>query len=644
MLRLVTLFAVGLIFFSGCGGEPAAPPAPDVTPSTTDNPLTAPPSDQDSANDGKVVLQEGDAGLLTADSPQEAMRRDSAAPKPPSEEGKPAEPSPIPEPTPAPDKPTAKPNALSGSDEAPGKVDPLAMYAGEDAVAAVVLSPSSFLKNPVVKQIWGDFLALEGGGLSENLDQMEQETGIRPEDVKKVMVIATEADLESLPMLIPAMNGRGGMPMVISQPLVVLEMSSPVAAESLFNSAPGEEETVFGDRAGKNINGGGQGQSAIVRNGETHLFIGRSQQIEDALNREAASPLASDIDFSESTQTSLVVDIEKLKPTLGQLSKQAPNPAMMLVMGYVQQLTSLKLNASVDQPNLLSASIGTINEDSANALQQMLAGLVQQGSQSFAMSSQEVAENDPGRALLPMVQSLIDGTQVTAKQSTIQLAVPRPADFENLPVLLKPAMEQARAAAKQQQQKNNLKQIALGFHNYHDVYKHFPAMDSSGGAEADRRGEGLSWRVHLLPFLDQAPLYEQFHLDEPWDSEHNLTLVNQIPELFANGEEEGTTTLHVITGEGAPFQPEANGPRIRDITDGTSNTILAVEAGQDTAEVWTKPGGLKINKEDPMKTLGEISTGFLTTLMDGSVRFVSETIDSGTLLNLFQHQDGNPIQ
>ena len=66
-------------------------------------------------------------------------------------------------------------------------------------------------------------------------------------------------------------------------------------------------------------------------------------------------------------------------------------------------------------------------------------------------------------------------------------------------------------------------------HNYHDTYGTFPPAATTDGADKPL----LSWRVAILPFLEQQPLYEQFHLDEPWDSPHNKTLIEQMPQVYA---------------------------------------------------------------------------------------------------------------
>ena len=77
---------------------------------------------------------------------------------------------------------------------------------------------------------------------------------------------------------------------------------------------------------------------------------------------------------------------------------------------------------------------------------------------------------------------------------------------------------------------HHLKQIGLAAHNYHDTYAQFPAFSKS-----EKGRPLLSWRVMVLPFLEQAALYNEFHLDEPWDSDptFDVQLTSILPEMFA---------------------------------------------------------------------------------------------------------------
>ena len=142
--------------------------------------------------------------------------------------------------------------------------------------------------------------------------------------------------------------------------------------------------------------------------------------------------------------------------------------------------------------------------------------------------------------------------------------------------------------------------------------------------------------------LLQSGLYEKFNLNEPWDSEHNKTLIEEMPRVYKTKDvmKSGHTAMHVFIGERTAFGDGTRAPRIRDYLDGTSNTILAVQAGPDTAEVWTKPGGLKFTGQDTIELLGNIGDRFQVLLCDGSTREVSNEIDEETLNRLIQNKDG----
>ncbi len=174
---------------------------------------------------------------------------------------------------------------------------------------------------------------------------------------------------------------------------------------------------------------------------------------------------------------------------------------------------------------------------------------------------------------------------------------------------------------------NNLKQIGLAFLNHEAVYQAFPAQAIYS---KDGTTPLLSWRVAILPFIDQQELYKQFKLDESWDSPHNKKLIPKMPRNYVAGgaskAKEGETHYQVFTGPDTAFEG-AKAMGIAGITDGTSNTILAVEAKD--AVVWTRPADLTLPKDKTMlPALGELfEKGFNVLFFDGSVRFVSRTVE-----------------
>jgi hypothetical protein len=201
-----------------------------------------------------------------------------------------------------------------------------------------------------------------------------------------------------------------------------------------------------------------------------------------------------------------------------------------------------------------------------------------------------------------------------------------------------PAVAKMRMSASGGRSANNLKQIMLAFHNYHDTYGGMPAA-----AICDKNGKPLlSWRVSILPFIEQDNLYRAFHLDEPWDSEHNKKLIAQMPKIYAvpNVSKPGDTDTHyrVFYGNGAALELK-KGVRLTDFLDGTSNTIVVVEAADGVT--WSKPDDFEYDPKKPLPKLGKISTeGFWVAMGDGSVRFVKHTIKEATMRAVITRNGG----
>jgi RNA polymerase sigma factor (sigma-70 family) len=259
--------------------------------------------------------------------------------------------------------------------------------------------------------------------------------------------------------------------------------------------------------------------------------------------------------------------------------------------------------------------------------------------------------------------------------------------------------EANRMARARMQSLNNLKQIGLAMHNYHDVYGSFPSPAIYG-----KDGKALlSWRVLLLPYLEQQHLYQQFKLDEPWDGPHNRRLLSAMPKVYAPivptrgpqdstyyqvfvGPDEqqggagggavlggagqalrevgdaklggggsvppaGAAGTAVVGGTGAgnggapgvgPIFVKHHATKLTEITDGTSNTILAIEGG--SAVPWTKPQDLPYAADEPLPRLaGEFPDAVLTLFGDGSVHALALNLPEATMRALITRNGGEVV-
>jgi hypothetical protein len=209
--------------------------------------------------------------------------------------------------------------------------------------------------------------------------------------------------------------------------------------------------------------------------------------------------------------------------------------------------------------------------------------------------------------------------------------------------LLLPAVQKVREAASRAQSTNNLKQIALACHIYHDAHGHFPPAAITDKKTGKRL---LSWRVAILPYIEQEALYRKFKLDEPWDSPHNLPLSKVLVKVYTDPRgtadpASGLTYYKAFVGGGAAWD-WAEGKKLQKVTDGTSNTLLVGAFGPPVP--WTKPDDLEFN---PKGELPDLFTPpfnvLLAAFCDGSVRAISPTIDRKVLRALITASGGERV-
>ncbi|MAT71307.1 MAG: hypothetical protein CMJ58_17485 [Planctomycetaceae bacterium] len=203
-----------------------------------------------------------------------------------------------------------------------------------------------------------------------------------------------------------------------------------------------------------------------------------------------------------------------------------------------------------------------------------------------------------------------------------------------------PAIAGARTAARETQDMNSMRQILLGMLNYESANRSYPSdiVDENGKPL-------LSWRVAILPYLEEQTIYDRLHLDEPWDSPHNSELLREAPRVYQSADGSapaGKTRFMALAGPGTLYE-DGKGLQLRQITDGTSNTVCVVRADAAAAIEWAKPGDLPYDPENPSRGLTGGGKNALVGMCDGSVHRLSPDFDLDTLRAIATYAGGEVV-
>jgi type II secretory pathway pseudopilin PulG len=359
----------------------------------------------------------------------------------------------------------------------------------------------------------------------------------------------------------------------------------------------------------------------------------------------------------------VAIDVASLRPLiqmgLAQAQSQIPPDARPLLEA-VNLLSAAELTVNLSSPGPTSLVAHANDEAAAQKLEKIMAdATAKYQAQMKAQFAAEAASSDPverafaqymervsGRWSQPLMPKR-EGAQLTffrvetsnsPQQQLVVVAV-----IGVLVALLLPAVQAAREAARRNQSMNNLKQLVLGLLNFESAKRSLPAnaIYSADGKPL------LSWRVQILPYLEEGALYNEFHLDEPWDSEHNRPLIARMPQVFKNPNlpmKPGKTNYLAVVGKECIFDGTKKGVGFRQITDGTSKTILLLEANADQAVEWTKPADWDYNANNPKAGLGGIRPGgWNAAFCDGHIQFISNETDAQILKALFTRAGGEVI-
>jgi enterochelin esterase-like enzyme len=522
---------------------------------------------------------------------------------------------------------SAEPSRISGP------VDTRFVPAG--AFSAYIMYPARVLANPALAKLdLSDFAGIE------------KDIGFRPNDVEQfewVFMFTQQSDgAQSPPRFGAAMQVR---------------LTKPHGGEALVKHAIKHVEPEKADFAGKTYyrpskdkNGYQANSPAIYLIDDRSFLIGDEPEIKAMLAAgEAKSPLAelmarldptADLSFYSET-TDLIQQLRGGTASGGDLPS-----ALKMLVNVADSIVGVHLSVKLTPEISLKGTVIAKDDAAAEKLLGTWPELKKVAEDSLARFRVEVGRAPPevkplGDYALAMLEKILSVTP-ERRGNEIVMQVDRLGTFDEFAKLLLPALTKAKRAAAATQSANNIRQLALAMFNYLDENRTFPphAIYSKDGKPL------LSWRVAVLKSFD-PDLYKQFHLDEPWDSPNNKSLIAKMPSVFADSRGkpagEGKTRYVVPVGAGTVFDGD-KGTRITQITDGASNTLLIVEVGEDKAVTWTQPEDMPFDPAKPMSGLGTIpDDGFDVSFADGSVRRLKKAIDPETFRRLVLRADGEVI-
>lgn len=311
----------------------------------------------------------------------------------------------------------------------------------------------------------------------------------------------------------------------------------------------------------------------------------------------------------------LVADVASARKFLNEGGNEIrrSQPELAFLVPIVDQLDLLSVQGDPDADKMLILRSSSRNAEMAEQFQTTIAGLVSMAKWQI----ESIEQRDP---ISDMAFEVLEGMVPKRDAKTVEVVVNRP---DGLNEKLKEALGKARGAADRMRKMNSIKQVLLAMHNYASVYQRMPFHTING------ENPDLSWRVRLLPYLDEMEMFDMFDRETGWDSPANKKLLELQPEAFG-------------TNESMVCWIESSATDFRDITDGTSNTIAMILVPKQMN--WTEPKD--INAKEALAILKALPEGevLLAGFYDGSVRQFAADTDPDEFQKMLTINGGEVIQ
>ena len=447
-------------------------------------------------------------------------------------------------------------------------------YVPADAVGVLSIRPSTFFEQSEMKPLLEMFNQQIG---------LQEQLGAPLDQIDEIQVVAAR---------FPSPSDNGPSPMFPAE-LIVWRSHGPHDWSSLMNRmVPDGVDATFGKfQYTKQKESPGTRPAYSGFTPDDHTLVLAAEPLLRRVMLAAGKPDAGKPEWAAAWQemskghATLMVDTVAFNGAVAAELKRAPGPQGAMIATFAplwEQSKRLFVGLEVGNGVKIQSMVDCPTPDAAERVRATAEAALTLARNMLDKLGDQIAsapgdQAGPVLVVADLAATLLKQAKLTADGNIARLQADAQIDAADTGIAaLAPAIMAAREAAKRTQSMNNLKQIGLAFHNYHDVNGHFPTAAVIGPNGKTPH----SWRVAILPFIEGTAIYNQYKFDEPWDSENNKKLISQIPIVFRDpGAEpaDHSSSYYVLTGETTIFGPK-DGAKIATITDGTSNTILAVEA------------------------------------------------------------------
>ena len=355
-------------------------------------------------------------------------------------------------------------------------------------------------------------------------------------------------------------------------------------------------------------------KSAVVIGSEPYLTSPSKQfatkNLADAYNGLPAMPVR------------LAIDMDGMRDLMDQAFEMANAEADAMTKSFlplIKETSNMTIVSDITKDTLLKIALTGHNEKDGKGIKLKLDAAL-----GLGQTSSKMLAGNPG---MDDVIKAINELEVVKSGNTSFLKVPKPKGFDEM---LAGSIMAARGAAKKAQDQNNFRMALIAILNYESVYRKLPFDEHAMGEDAN---SGLSWKVRVLPFMEQNNLYEKFDMNSDYNSAQNAPLAKLKVSVFELN----------TGGEIRWVRPKKIATKISQITDGTSNTIAFIQCKKISMEPWTKP--VSMTAEEAVQQLKGLKEGesFIVGFYDGSVRNIDKSMSVEVFEMMLDPSDGKVI-